>query len=225
MFSSLRYAKHFSGPVCFRHAILPPSGYETALSRGLFEDLGCHGASAHQVSQNPNEPITARISEFGEMIKAAFGLPLTKPHHHNVLFVRREGYLAHPRHGGTVQPRLENEEEVFDGLKRWAGGHLKCKVNVINGVFAHMAMKEQLRAIQEASIIMGAHGAGLTHIVSATQEAEILELIGVDFVRPHYALISKWKGIKYHPMHLRDAYAVPSEVIDKVSKILANLGC
>ncbi|KVH99194.1 beta-(1,2)-xylosyltransferase-like [Cynara cardunculus var. scolymus] len=229
MFSSLRYAKHFSGPVCFRHAILPPLGYETVLSRGLFEDLDCRGGSAHEVLQNPNEPITARISEFGDMIKAAFGLPLNKPHptsnHHNILFIRREGYLAHPRHGGTVQPRLENEQEVFDGLKKWASSHSKCKVNVINGILAHMPMKEQLRAIEEASIIMGAHGAGLTHIVSATQEAEIVELIGVEFMRPHYALISKWKGIKYHPMHLREAYAVPSEVIDKVSNILANLGC
>ncbi|CAA3001528.1 beta-(1,2)-xylosyltransferase [Olea europaea subsp. europaea] len=231
LFSSLNYAKNFSGPVCFRHAILSPLGYETALFRGLTENINCYGASAHDLWQNPDDRKTARLSEFGEMIRAAFGLPLDRHHipkpvsGHNILFVRREDYLAHPRHGGKVQTRLSNEQVVFDSVKNWASKHLDCKLNIINGLFAHMPMKEQVRAIQDASVIIGAHGAGLTHIVSATPGTVILEIISSEYRRPHFELIAGWKGLEYHPIYLGGSYADPPVVLDKLKSILRSFGC
>ncbi|KAL5548536.1 hypothetical protein UlMin_003767, partial [Ulmus minor] len=106
LFSSIRYAKNFTGSVCFRHAILSPLGYETALFKGLTEDVRCQGASAQDLWQNPDDRKIARLSEFGEMIRAAFGFPINRHRierpvsGHNVLFVRREDYLAHPPHKG-----------------------------------------------------------------------------------------------------------------------------
>lgn len=131
LFSSVRYAKNFSGPVCFRHAILSPLGYETALFKGLTEPINCQGASARDLWQNPDDQKTARLSEFGEMIRSAFGFSLDRHHlykpisGHNVLFVRREDYLAHPRHGGKVEWRLSNEQEVLDSIKTWASNHVE----------------------------------------------------------------------------------------------------
>lgn len=233
VFSGLRYAKNFSGPVCFRHAILSPLGYETAMFKGLSENIDCYGASAHDLWQNPDDKKTARISEFGEMIRAAFSLPLHRPHQssksgsqiHNVLFVRREDYLAHPRHGGKVQSRLSNEQQVFDALKSWSSSHTECRINLVNGLFAHMSMKEQVKAIQDASVIVGAHGAGLTHIVSASPDAEILEIVASEFRRPHFELIAQWKGLKYHPIYLGGSHANPTVVIEKLRNILKSIGC
>ncbi|KAK1391893.1 putative beta-(1,2)-xylosyltransferase [Heracleum sosnowskyi] len=231
MFSSLRYAKNFSGPVCFRHAILSPLGYETVLFKGLSEDIDCHGGSAHDLWQQPDERRTARISEFGEMIRASFGFPVDR--HQtlkpgaglNVLFVRREDYLAHPRHHGKVQSRLSNEQQLFDSLKLWASQHVDCKINLVNGIFAHMPMKEQVRTIHDASVIIGAHGAGLTHIVSASPKAVILEIVAAEFMRPHFTLIAKWRGLEYHPIFLQDSYAKPLVVKHKLNDILKSLGC
>ncbi|XP_022716806.1 beta-(1,2)-xylosyltransferase isoform X2 [Durio zibethinus] len=183
LFSSLRYAKNFSGPVCFRHAIFSPLGYETPLFKGLTEKINCHGASAHDLWQSPDDQKTARLSEFGEMIGAAFGLP------------------------------------------GWASNHLECKVNLINGLFAHMSMKEQVRAIQDASVIIGAHGAGLTHIVSAIPNTVILEIISSFFRRPHFQLIAQWKGLEYHAINLDGSHANPGVVIDRLNKIMRSLGC
>ncbi|XP_008813283.1 beta-1,2-xylosyltransferase RCN11 isoform X1 [Phoenix dactylifera] len=231
LFSSIRYAKNFSGPVCFRHAILSPLGYETAMFKGLTESITCQGAPAHILRENPDIRKTARLSEFGEMLRAAFGLlgdgnlPTKPLAGHNILFVRREDYLAHPRHSGKVQSRLTNEQEVFDAIKNWADDHRKCKINVVNGIFAHMCLKEQLRAIQEASVVVGAHGAGLTHLVAATPDTIVLEIISSLYRRPHFALISEWKGLEYHAINLPGSSAEPAAVINKLSRIMGSLGC
>ncbi|XP_057979542.1 beta-1,2-xylosyltransferase [Malania oleifera] len=231
LFASPRFAKNFTGPVCFRHVILSPLGYETALFKGLTENINCQGASAHDLWQNPDNQKTARLSEFGEMIRAAFGFPVDRQRvqkpvsGHNVLFVRREDYLAHPRHGGKVESRLSNEQEVFESLKRWASDHSKCKVNLVNGLFAHMTMKEQLRAIQDASVIVGAHGAGLTHIISATPKTVVLEIISSQFRRPHFALIAQWKGLEYHAINLHGSRADPAVVVRRLSNIMSSLRC
>ena len=231
LFSSIGYAKNHSGSVCFGHAVLSPLGYETALFKGLTEDINCDGESARNLWQNPDDHKTARLSEFGEMIKAAFELPLNQYHTrksnsgHNVLFVRREDYLAHPRHGGKVESRLSNEAEVFNSLNNWASSYEGCKINLVNGLFAHMAMKEQVQAIQDASVIIGAHGAGLTHIVSAFPKTVILEIISSQFRRPYFHLISRWKGLEYHAINLSGSYANPQDVIDELIRILKSLGC
>ncbi|XP_058788088.1 beta-1,2-xylosyltransferase-like [Vicia villosa] len=231
LFSSVRYAKNFTGSVCFRHAILSPLGYETALFKGLTEEIFCDGASAQELRQKPDDLKTARLSEFGEMIRAAFELPLNLNHKlpisggHNVLFVRREDYLAHPRHGGKVESRLTNEAEVFESLKSWASNYKGCKINLVNGLFAHMSMKEQVRAIQDASVIIGAHGAGLTHIVSALPKTVILEIISSQFRRPHFAYIARWKGLEYHAINLDGSYANTETVINALVSIMKSLRC
>ncbi|KAI9074699.1 hypothetical protein K1719_043353 [Acacia pycnantha] len=175
LFSSLRYAKSYTGPVCFRHAILSPLGYETALFKGLTEDIYY--------------------------------------------------YLAHPRHGGKVESRLSNEPEVFQSLKSWASNYEGCKINLVNGLLAHMSLKEKVQAIQDASVINGAHGAGLTHIVSASPNIVILEIISSQCRRSHFQLIARWKGLEYHAIKLDGSYANPGVVIDELSSIMKSLGC
>ncbi|WOL12349.1 hypothetical protein Cni_G21115 [Canna indica] len=231
LFSSVRYAKNFSSPVCFRHAVFAPLGYETALFKGLTEHISCQGTSATDLRENPDDHKTARLSEFGETLIAAFGLlekrdlPRNPSAGYNVLFVRREDYLAHPRHSGKVESRLSNEKEVFDAIYKWAASLGKCKINIVNGLFAHMQMKEQLQAIQDADVVIGAHGAGLTHLVAAMPDTKVLEIISSMYRRPHFALISEWKGLEYHAINLAGSSARPAEVIDELSHIMDSLGC
>ncbi|XP_037458522.1 beta-1,2-xylosyltransferase RCN11-like [Triticum dicoccoides] len=231
LFSNVTYAKSFSGPVCFRHAVLSPLGYETALFKGLSESFSCEGASAQSLRNKPDHQKTARLSEFGEMIIASFDLledgivpPKKTSNGLKILFVRREDYLAHPRHSGKVESRLSNEQEVFDAVEKWAKGQ-KCKITVVNGLFAHMSMKEQLQAILEASVIIGAHGAGLTHLVSAMPDTKVLEIISSFYRRPHFGLISRWKSLEYHAINLPGSYASIPDVTSELGNILKGLGC
>ncbi|XP_020598891.1 beta-(1,2)-xylosyltransferase-like [Phalaenopsis equestris] len=231
LFTNARYAKNFSAAVCFRHVILSPLGYENAMFKGLSESFSCQGTPVNNLRENPDNQKTSRLSEFGEMLRAAFELPtdensITKPSTaHNILFVRREDYLAHPRHTGKVESRLTNEPEVFDSIQNWAANQTKCRLNVINGLFAHMKMKDQLRAIYEASVVIGAHGAGLTHLISARSKTIVLEIISSLYKRPHFSLISHWKDLEYHAIYLDGSYARPKVVIDELGGIVRSLGC
>ncbi|CAG7884925.1 unnamed protein product [Brassica rapa] len=42
LFSGIRYATNFTKPLCFRHTILSPLGYETALFNGLSGEIDCN---------------------------------------------------------------------------------------------------------------------------------------------------------------------------------------
>ena len=94
---------------------------------------------------------------------------------------------------------------MFESLHHWVAsgstGLTKCGINLVNGLFAHMSMKDQVRAIQDASVIIGAHGAGLTHIVSATPNTTIFEIVSVEFQSPHFELIAKWKDLEFERPH------------------------
>nr|ABG89267.1 beta-1,2-xylosyltransferase isoform 2 [Lemna minor] len=230
LFSTVRYSKNFSQPICFRHVVLSPLGYETALFKGLSESFSCEGAPANRLKVNPDDQKTARLAEFGEMIRAAFDFPVVDPSidplTKSILFVRREDYVAHPRHSGRVESRLTNEQEVFDFLHNWASHHRgRCNISMVNGLFAHMGMKEQLKAIMEASVVVGAHGAGLTHLVAARSTTVVLEILSSQYRRPHFQLISRWKGLDYHAINLAGSFADPREVVEKLTGIVDRLGC
>jgi glycoprotein 2-beta-D-xylosyltransferase len=148
-----------------------------------------------------------------------------KPRVAKVLFVRREDYLAHPRHTGKAEPHISNEEELLDALKTWASQRASDElgVSVVNGLFAHMPMEEQLQEVQESSIIVGAHGAGLAHLLFARPEkTAILELVTPSFKRPHFPAMSHRMGMEYHAIEMRSPEADCLEVTDHVDNILSG---
>ena len=234
LFSNVKYAKHFTSPICFDHVIFTPLGYETALFKGLNSGIPCKGCPAKDLKEKKDTTgETARLREFGEFFKYSFGI--SNPKADNVikiLFVRRENYLAHPRHGGKPEVRLQNEQEVFNEMTKWAEIRSKenaanlqkrMDIKIINGTLAHMRMKEQVQAVHDASIIVGAHGAGLTHILFAQPGTVILELLSPLFMRPHYAHISQWMGLEYHSIIMPGTVADSAKVIENLSNILDKL--
>lgn len=229
MFSGVHFARHLTGPVCFDHLIFSPLGYNSPFFKGLDLDLSCRGCAPGDISENPRHS-TARVREFGEFFTAAFNrssetVPQTEV---KVLFVRREDYLAHPRHTGKPESRLSNELEVLQALQSWASGrnsgHKKPSITIVNGLLAHMTLDEQLKEVREASIIVGAHGAGMSHLLFCRPEkTAILELVSPYFVRPHFEVMSQWMGIEYHKIEMGSAAADCSEVTRRIDQIFLGL--
>jgi glycoprotein 2-beta-D-xylosyltransferase len=128
-------------------------------------------------------------------------------------------YLAHPRHNGKVVRRLDNEDEIWQALEAQnAGG--AAGVQLLNGVFSSMSMRQQVAQAQEACVIVGAHGAGLSHVLFAPPETHMLELQTPGFGRPHFIAYAFWAGSHHHAWSLDSStpsvHAVVSRVFETV---------
>ncbi|KAJ4900976.1 hypothetical protein Rs2_14927 [Raphanus sativus] len=61
--------KELTKPVCFRHTILSPLGYETALLKGLSGEIDCNGESAHSLWLDPDNTKTVMLSKVVSLLK------------------------------------------------------------------------------------------------------------------------------------------------------------
>ena len=133
------------------------------------------------------------------------------------LFVRRVHYVVHPRHDGKVVRRLENEDAIWEALSAQAGGG-ESGVKVVNGIFSSLSMSKQVALAQDACVIVGAHGAGLTHILFAPPEVHLLEIQTPGFGRPHFFGYTLWAGSHHHlwsiPTSTPDVHQVVSRVFE-----------
>jgi capsular polysaccharide biosynthesis protein len=85
------------------------------------------------------------------------------------LFISRAGGLqSHAR-------RVLNEDEITDLAREQGFEIVRCE---------ELSFETQVTMFSEASIIVGAHGAGLINLVFAHRSAKIVEMIGPRFDRP-----------------------------------------
>ncbi len=73
-----------------------------------------------------------------------------------MLFVRRVDYKAHVRHTGKIEARISNEDAIYSALLSWADRAPGRRI--LNGMFHNMTMAAQLSMVQEACLMLGAHG-------------------------------------------------------------------
>lgn len=87
-----------------------------------------------------------------------------------------------------------------------------------------MSFDEQLKEVRESSIIVGAHGAGLSHLLFCRPEkTAILELISPYFVRPHFEIMSQWMGIEYHKIDMASPAADCADVTRRIDQIFLGM--
>lgn len=223
LFLSVNYARHFARPFVFRRAFFAPFGYRSAISFGI------NGAQAHSCAAS------APVRQFGNDFVRSLGLP-SRPsaacaaaaadgsEPPQALFVRRTHYLAHPRHDGKVVRRLDNEDAIYAHLEAAAAasaGGVGAFV-LRNGLFSEQSLREQVALVQDACVIVGAHGAGLSHVLFAPPGAHVLELRPPAFARPHFIAYAAWAGAKHHDWTLHDSTPPPAEVEKRLRSVLAE---
>jgi len=139
------------------------------------------------------------------------------------LFVRRVHYVAHPRHSGKIVRRLENEDELLAALEAQALEGASG-VRIVRGTFSSMGFRAQVAAAQAACVIVGAHGAGLSHVLFAPPEVHLLELQTPGFARPHFIGFSHWAGSHHHPWVLDTATPQVHNVVSRVFETAMHAG-
>ena len=144
---------------------------------------------------NPSLPLVEEFREFflsSYRINTARKLDCDKL---SILFIWRRDYLAHPRNpSGTVSRKFENERDLLTAVQRQYRDHR------VKGVQIDLFdMQQQLQFISDADILVGMHGAGLTHAVFLQKHAGVIEFVPNYFSssNEHFSAISSWRKLHY----------------------------
>ena len=115
-----------------------------------------------------------------------------------ITLVWRRDKVYHPRNlHGTVERKIFNEADLFSAL------YEKYPQYCIRGfLFETIPMTEQLKIIKNTDILIGMHGAGLTHALYLPKTGGLVELFPYRFKKLHgyyrlFESIARWRKIHY----------------------------
>lgn len=159
-----KYISSIQPSTCFKDAYLVSPGYRSALSYWTMK------SAAHCRSSPYVKDFAKFVLERHELSKSsssiAFSDPITK-----ILLVLRVPYQSHPRmERHRVARQLGNKLAVTQMLQSLPG----VQVEIVS--FENMSIKEQIEAVQSADIIVGVHGAGLSHVLFARPNTALVEI-------------------------------------------------
>jgi len=213
LFGKFHYIQHMgegleNGRICFERAIFVPSGYKSEINY-----------DSH-LTQCPHKGMTKEFSDFVFEQYNLLQHPKVIPG--NIVLVDRQHYVSHPR------------SDANKTLRRWHDSQLDTlqkRLNRIPGVTVNLvrletlSFKEQLKLMRKAHILIGMHGAALSHIVfMAESQSHLIEFQPQKLRFYHY--MSLWTGISYDMIkiwnHRLDDNAIDDtvEVVKKYMNII-----
>ena len=121
-----------------------------------------------------------------------------------ILFVWRHDYVAHPRNPkGFVSRKIANEVQLLKYVRK------KFPNFVVKGIQIDLFdMHQQLEHIANTDILIGMHGAGLTHAVFLPNKSAIIELVPNYWpgIAEHFMSIATWRGLIYEQWYNNDPH-------------------
>lgn len=181
LFTGYTRLKTIKRPVMFRQLVWGIIGYNSPLLQ----------------FDHPTLPF---VEEFREFFLRKYNQSLTKKldcHGLNVLFIWRRDYVAHPRNPkGLVSRKIQNEDELLINARKLLAGD---KHNVRGVQVDLYSMEQQLRWISDTDILVGMHGAGLTHALFLPKHAGVIEFYPTYWsdTNAHFRSIARWRKLKY----------------------------
>lgn len=158
----------------FAESWVVPAGHESPMEN--FDLYGCRQQ-------------TGAWREFISFVTDRLEIPAFTPR--KIVLILRKDYVSHPRnHRGAVYRKISNEREVIAAIR---------SIPCVSGYavdFATIPFQEQAKMVGSANILVGLHGAGLTHAIWMDKRATLLE-ISVEEEQPHFGMTTKFSGINY----------------------------
>jgi len=96
--------------------------------------------------------------------------------------------------------RIMNEDELVLAVRNDPILKSKHNINIELIDFGTLGgIEEQIKKIyQDTDILIGAHGAGLTHSLWLPEEAAVIELFPSNFHSSFFRNMAKWRGLAYY---------------------------
>lgn len=177
------------------------------------------------------------IDEFYHFFTNSFGIPAVKPLdcvRLSVTVIWRRDYMTHPERqnmtGGLVHRKFYNEKEIEQEVNfLFRNGH---RVQYV--VLENMTMLEQVKLFTSTDILVGMHGAGMSHVMFLPPHAGVLELFPNYWGFPrHFKAMARWRKLHYIGWHNTDPNneypafytRIPATVISSKLEILKNRLC
>jgi glycoprotein 2-beta-D-xylosyltransferase len=137
-----------------------------------------------------------------------------------VTLVVRRPYVAHPRNpSGRVSRRWTNETQLLAHVTL----HVAARVQAVD--WAEHTFAEQLAIVAATDVLVGVHGAGLSHVVFMTQP--MATLIEVAWGQQCFANLATMAGVSYEQVPARergDFVAVDHDVVVRaITRALAHV--
>jgi Glycosyltransferase 61 len=146
--------------LCFQRALLVPPGYISHLWP-LEPPNGGVGDNRTYEMMNP----------FVDFVLERFQLTHVRKIRGRVVIIDRQPYVAHPR-SRTVEDRsLNNLPDVARKLTENVSNITSVRIVQLH----NMTFREQVEAIREAEVLVGNHGAGLSHLVFMDNNSHVIE--------------------------------------------------
>ena len=184
LFGRILHHDVVSSQTIFRDLIWIPIGYESPMN-------------FHFIREIPY------IEEFHKFFIQSIGIPSTKPlncANLNYTLILRHDYVSHPERQtlfqGKIHRKIANEEDVLQYIQRSIGPNHHIKGVVLED----MSMREQVELFSKTDVLIGMHGAGLTHIIALPPHATVLELFPYSYRRRlayYFHAITLWRGLRY----------------------------
>lgn len=144
----------------------------------------------------------------------------------NILLLWRHDYLAHPRNpSGRVSRKIKNEDELLQKITETLNGH------DVNGLQIDLyPMPKQLEIIAKTDLLIGMHGAGLSHTMFLPRHAGLLEMYPMYYSpdNRHFRQMAEWRHLHYSVwLHYEPERDINDELtivnVDEVAQLAQNM--
>jgi hypothetical protein len=199
LFGQVRYITQLPpGGVCFANAVLIPPGYSSAL---------------FPQGHKSNCPVPKMADEFVNFILQSYGLQQTVHRQvGTVVVIDRKPYLAHPRsHPEKSQRILDNMNVLVERLTHVSGVQSVELIQLETLDFA-----TQVSKIRQAHVLIGYHGAGLTHVLFMDQKSHVIEFTS-DYLA-FFQILCDWRpGVDHTLLAIDNTQTLSKGDIERVA--------
>jgi len=168
----------------------------TTWERAIFSPPGYSNIFLSQVTEHCGgccEKIQV-VEDFANFVLGGFGIPqrVRKEGATQVLLITRRSYRKEGVDHSFIGRQFSNEDELVSSLQSIEG----TQVTVID--FAGVPLRTQLVTVAKADIVVGMHGAGLTHVLWLPPWGALVELFPKTSGKWHcFRHIALWRGLRY----------------------------
>lgn len=210
LFGKVKRVSELQKPVQFTNMIWSIVGYESPLDNHLL----------------PSVPYHEEFRQFflsQHRISLKYELNCDKL---NILIIWRHNYVSHPRNPtGSVSRKIKNEDELLKKISESFPTH-----NVKGIQIDALPMRKQLEIIARTDILIGMHGAGLSHTLFLPRHSGLVEMFPMYYTSEnrHFRAMAGWRGLFYssweNTNYTREAFD-ESTIVDEneVAKKVLNI--